>query len=80
VDQWKQIVQICKAKQLIPFLDMAYQGFADNIDQDGAAVRLLPTQASASLFLAHSPSLSLCTASALVPYPSSLRAKMSQHA
>jgi aromatic-amino-acid transaminase len=40
LDQWKQIVQICKAKQLIPFLDMAYQGFADNIDQDGAAVRL----------------------------------------
>ena len=40
LDQWSQIVQICKVKQLIPFLDMAYQGFADNIDQDGAAVRL----------------------------------------
>lgn len=39
-DQWKQVAEICKSKNLIPFLDMAYQGFADSIDQDGAAVRL----------------------------------------
>ena len=38
--QWQQVVAICKNKNLIPFLDMAYQGFADGIDQDGAAVRL----------------------------------------
>ncbi|AYB61142.1 amino acid aminotransferase [Ralstonia solanacearum] len=39
-EQWKQVVDVIKAKQLIPFLDMAYQGFADGIDQDGLAVRL----------------------------------------
>lgn len=38
--QWQQVVNICKNKNLIPFLDMAYQGFADGIEQDGAAVRL----------------------------------------
>jgi aromatic-amino-acid transaminase len=39
-DQWKQIVDVVKAKNLVPFLDMAYQGFAESIDADGAAVRL----------------------------------------
>ncbi len=39
-DQWKQIVEVCRNKQLIPFLDMAYQGFADGIDADGISVRL----------------------------------------
>lgn len=39
-DQWKQIVEVCRAKKLIPFLDMAYQGFADGIDADGISVRL----------------------------------------
>jgi aromatic-amino-acid transaminase len=26
--QWLQVIDICKNKSLIPFLDMAYQGFA----------------------------------------------------
>ena len=39
-DQWKQVVEVIKAKNLIPFLDMAYQGFADGIQQDGLAVQL----------------------------------------
>ena len=39
-DQWKTIISICQQKQLIPFLDIAYQGFADGIEQDGAAVRM----------------------------------------
>ncbi len=39
-EQWQQVVEICKARDLIPFLDMAYQGFAEGIEQDGLAVRL----------------------------------------
>ncbi|KMZ11136.1 Aromatic-amino-acid aminotransferase, partial [Candidatus Burkholderia humilis] len=38
--QWKQIVEVVKAREVVPFLDMAYQGFAENIDADSAAVRL----------------------------------------
>jgi aromatic-amino-acid transaminase len=37
--QWQEIVVLCKEKQLVPFLDMAYQGFADGIEPDAAAVR-----------------------------------------
>lgn len=38
--QWKQIVEICSTRQLIPFLDMAYQGFGESIEADGLAVNL----------------------------------------
>ncbi len=37
--QWKEVVDICGARGLVPFLDMAYQGFADGIDADAVAVR-----------------------------------------
>lgn len=37
--QWAEVVDVCKARNLVPFLDMAYQGFADGIDQDAVAVR-----------------------------------------
>ncbi len=40
VEQWTQVVAACKKSNLIPFLDMAYQGFADGIAQDGVAVEL----------------------------------------
>jgi len=39
-DQWKKIISICQTRQLIPFLDIAYQGFATGIEEDGAAVQL----------------------------------------
>jgi aromatic-amino-acid transaminase len=38
--QWEEVVALCKAKQFIPFLDLAYQGFGDGITQDATAVRL----------------------------------------
>jgi aromatic-amino-acid transaminase len=38
--QWAEVVEVCKARNLVPFLDMAYQGFADSIEQDAIAVRL----------------------------------------
>jgi len=37
--QWAEVVEVCKSRNLVPFLDMAYQGFADGIDQDAVAVR-----------------------------------------
>ena len=38
--QWEQIVATVRRRELVPFLDMAYQGFGDGIDADGLAVRL----------------------------------------
>jgi aromatic-amino-acid transaminase len=37
--QWQEIVAIVKEGGLVPFLDLAYQGFADGIEADGAVVR-----------------------------------------
>jgi len=38
-EQWKEIVAILRERNLIAFLDMAYQGFADGLEADAAAVR-----------------------------------------
>jgi len=38
-DQWGQVIQVVRENKLIPFLDMAYQGFGDGIAEDGAVVR-----------------------------------------
>ncbi len=38
-EQWMAVCEIVQARGLVPFLDMAYQGFADGIDADAAAVR-----------------------------------------
>ncbi|WP_323163655.1 amino acid aminotransferase [Pseudomonas atacamensis] len=37
---WNRVLEVVKAKGHVPFLDMAYQGFGDGIDEDAAAVRL----------------------------------------
>jgi aromatic-amino-acid transaminase len=37
--QWSQVVQVVKARGLVAFLDMAYQGFGGGIAEDGAVVR-----------------------------------------
>lgn len=38
--QWRDVVVTVRERSLLPFLDIAYQGFGDAIDPDGAAVRL----------------------------------------
>lgn len=37
--QWARIIEVVRSRGLVPFLDMAYQGFAEGIDADGAVVR-----------------------------------------
>ena len=36
--QWAQVVEVVKARGLVAFLDMAYQGFGEGIAEDGAVV------------------------------------------
>ncbi len=36
--QWAQVVQAVKARGLVAFLDMAYQGFGEGITEDGAVI------------------------------------------
>jgi aromatic-amino-acid transaminase len=36
--QWDQVISSIKARDLVAFLDMAYQGFGDGIAEDGAVI------------------------------------------
>ena len=36
--QWDQVIAAIKAKALVPYLDMAYQGFGNGIQEDGAVI------------------------------------------
>ena len=36
--QWDQVIAVVKAKNLVPFLDMAYQGFGYGLKEDGAVI------------------------------------------
>ncbi len=40
-DQWAAITDIVVERGLVPFIDMAYQGFATDLDADAAAVRTM---------------------------------------
>ena len=51
--QWRQIVEVVKARALVPFLDMAYQGFGDGIEEDAFAVRLF-AEAELNTFISSS--------------------------
>ncbi|WP_338440287.1 amino acid aminotransferase [uncultured Aquabacterium sp.] len=51
--QWTQLVEVVKARQLLPFLDIAYQGFGGGIDEDAFALRAL-ADAGVSFFVANS--------------------------
>ena len=36
--QWQQVVEVIQSRGLVPFLDMAYQGFGEGITEDGAVI------------------------------------------
>ncbi|WP_213876653.1 amino acid aminotransferase [Pseudomonas sp. dw_358] len=50
---WVNVLETVKAKGLVPFLDMAYQGFGDGIHEDAAAVRLF-AESGMSFFVSSS--------------------------
>jgi aromatic-amino-acid transaminase len=52
-NQWAEVIQVVTKRSLIPFLDMAYQGFGDSIDADGKVVRLF-AQAGGPVFVSNS--------------------------
>jgi aromatic-amino-acid transaminase len=51
--QWAEVVQVVTQRGLIPFLDMAYQGFGDGIEADGKVVGLFAA-AGGPLFVSNS--------------------------
>jgi aspartate/tyrosine/aromatic aminotransferase len=47
--QWQTLVQLLSRRRLVPFLDLAYQGFAVDLDADAAGLRLVAEQVPESL-------------------------------
>ncbi|MEI2679370.1 MAG: amino acid aminotransferase [Burkholderiaceae bacterium] len=39
--QWAELIPVIRARRLIPYVDIAYQGFGDGIDEDAFAIRAL---------------------------------------
>jgi aromatic-amino-acid transaminase len=56
--QWEQLIPVLKARRLLPYLDLAYQGYGDGIDEDAFAVRALAA-AGLAFFVANSFSKSM---------------------
>jgi aromatic-amino-acid transaminase len=52
-EQWKQVLDAVQARGLIPFVDLAYQGFGDGLGEDAYAARLF-TGAMSPVFLTSS--------------------------
>ena len=48
-DQWRALVPVIRERQLLPFLDLAYQGYGDGIEEDAFAPRLLADEGLAFL-------------------------------
>jgi aromatic-amino-acid transaminase len=57
-DQWRALVPVFRERQLLPFLDLAYQGYGDGIDEDAFAPRLLADE-GVSFLIANSFSKSM---------------------
>lgn len=39
--QWREVAGLCKKRSLLPFIDAAYIGFAEDVDKDCFAIRLM---------------------------------------
>ncbi|MBY6347578.1 aspartate/tyrosine/aromatic aminotransferase [Providencia rettgeri] len=52
-EQWLQLIPVLQERKLIPFLDMAYQGFGRSLDDDAFAVRAM-VDAGLTFLLANS--------------------------
>jgi aromatic-amino-acid transaminase len=52
LDQWQQVIALLNAKGATPFIDIAYQGFGDGLDADGAATRLVASSVPQAIIAA----------------------------
>ena len=56
--QWQQTIDLLKERKLLPFIDMAYQGFDQGIAADATAIRLLAASGIEAFVVANSYSKS----------------------
>src|SRR5690606_34482669 len=53
-EQWDQVIALMHERTLVPFIDMAYQGFDQGIDEDAIAIRKLAASPIRSFLVANS--------------------------
>ena len=53
-EAWSEVVKIVKERNLVPLLDIAYQGLGDGLEEDGYAPRLFADEGVATLVAASS--------------------------
>ncbi len=56
--QWQQLIPLLRERELLPYLDLAYQGYGDGIQEDAFAARALAS-AGLTFFIANSFSKSM---------------------
>ena len=56
--QWQQLLPLLRERELLPYLDLAYQGYGEGIEEDAFAIRLLAS-AGLPFFVANSFSKSM---------------------
>jgi aromatic-amino-acid transaminase len=56
--QWRSLIPVLRERELLPFLDLAYQGYGDGIDEDADAARALAAS-GLTFFVANSFSKSM---------------------
>ena len=49
LDQWREVADVIAGRGLIPFVDIAYQGFGDGLEADAAGARLVVEAAEQAL-------------------------------
>lgn len=57
-EQWEEVLPVVAGRRLIPYMDMAYQGFGDGIEEDAYAVRAM-ADAGVTLLVSNSFSKNL---------------------
>lgn len=57
-DQWQQVIALLQERKLLPFIDIAYQGFDQGTDADASAIRLMAASGIEAFVVANSYSKS----------------------
>ncbi len=52
--QWDQVIEVIKENKLIPFFDMAYQGYGDGMDEDAYVLRKIAQEKDVVSFVSNS--------------------------
>jgi len=53
-EQWDRLIDVIKVNRLIPFFDMAYQGYGDGIDDDAYVIRKISEDKHITSFVSNS--------------------------